>query len=236
MKNSFMWRFKLSVAVIMIFATGLICYNGFTMTESTISNLYWGNTGDQVSKVQSRLRDWGYYKGNVDGFFGVKTWLAVRKFQAYNGLNITGIVDDDTKVALGFTTNAQDIAATYQSSSVTTNDDAYLLAMLINGEARGEPFVGKVAVGAVVMNRVRDPRFPKTIAGVIFQPGAFSAVDDGQMWLPPSSESLKAARDAISGWDPTGGALYYYNAMKVSNYWIFDRPIVTQIGRHIFAR
>ncbi|HCD10601.1 MAG TPA: spore cortex-lytic enzyme, partial [Thermoanaerobacter sp.] len=138
--------------------------------------------------------------------------------------------------ALGFTTTAQDLAAYYASSSVTTNDDVYLLAMLINGEARGEPYIGKVAVGAVVMNRVRDPRFPKTIAGVIFQPGAFSAVDDGQMWLPPTNDSIRAARDAIAGWDPTGGALYYYNAARVTSYWIFNRPIITQIGSHIFAR
>ncbi|AIS53411.1 spore cortex-lytic enzyme [Thermoanaerobacter kivui] len=237
MKRDFIFRLKIIIAVLAIFITATLEYTAYNLNKTAMSNLYWGNTGSDVAKVQSRLKDWGYYNGAVDGFFGVRTWLAVRKFQAYNGLNVTGIVDDDTKVALGFTTTAQDIAATYQAStSVTTNDDAYLLAMLINGEARGEPYIGKVAVGAVVMNRVRDPRFPKTIAGVIFQPGAFSAVDDGQMWLPPTNDSIRAARDAIAGWDPTGGALYYYNAARVTNYWIFNRPIITQIGSHIFAR
>lgn len=236
MKIDFILRIKIIITILAIFITAVFEYAAYDLTKTAMSNLYWGNTGSDVAKVQVRLKDWGYYTGAVDGFFGVKTWLAVRKFQAYNGLNVTGIVDDDTKVALGFTTTAQDLAAYQASSSVTTNDDVYLLAMLINGEARGEPYIGKVAVGAVVMNRVRDPRFPKTIAGVIFQPGAFSAVDDGQMWLPPANDSIKAARDAIAGWDPTGGALYYYNAARVTSYWIFNRPIITQIGSHIFAR
>ncbi|AAM25675.1 MAG: Spore cortex-lytic enzyme prepeptide [Caldanaerobacter subterraneus] len=233
---SFRVRFKVIIAILVVFTTAVFEYTAISMTKTAMSNLYWGNTGSDVAKVQARLKAWGYYDGPVDGFFGVKTWLAVRKFQAYNGLAVTGIVDDDTKVALGFTTTAQDLAAYRATSSAGISDDVYLLAMLINGEARGEPYIGKVAVGAVVMNRVRDPRFPKTIPGVIFQPGAFSAVEDGQMWLPPTEESIKAAIDAVSGWDPTGGALYYYNAARVTNYWIFTRPILTQIGRHIFAR
>ncbi|ADH61797.1 spore cortex-lytic enzyme [Thermoanaerobacter mathranii subsp. mathranii str. A3] len=236
MRKDFILRIKIIITILIIFITVVFEYAAYDLTKTAMANLYWGNTGSDVAKVQARLKDWGYYQGAVDGFFGVRTWLAVRKFQAYNGLNVTGIVDDDTKVALGFTTTAQDLAAYQASSSVTTNDDVYLLAMLINGEARGEPYIGKVAVGAVVMNRVRDPRFPKTIAGVIFQPGAFSAVDDGQMWLPPTNDSIRAARDAIAGWDPTGGALYYYNPVRVTSFWIFNRPIITQIGSHIFAR
>ncbi|WP_028992337.1 spore cortex-lytic enzyme [Thermoanaerobacter thermocopriae] len=236
MRKDFILRIKIIITILIIFITVVFEYVAYDLTKTAMANLYWGNTGSDVAKVQARLKDWGYYQGAVDGFFGVRTWLAVRKFQAYNGLNVTGIVDDDTKVALGFTTTAQDLAAYQASSSVTTNDDVYLLAMLINGEARGEPYIGKVAVGAVVMNRVRDPRFPKTIAGVIFQPGAFSAVDDGQMWLPPTNDSIRAARDAIAGWDPTGGALYYYNPVRVTSFWIFNRPIITQIGSHIFAR
>ncbi|ADD03430.1 spore cortex-lytic enzyme [Thermoanaerobacter italicus Ab9] len=236
MRKDFILRIKIIITILIIFITAVFEYVAYDLTKTAMANLYWGNTGSDVAKVQARLKDWGYYRGAVDGFFGVRTWLAVRKFQAYNGLNVTGIVDDDTKVALGFTTTAQDLAAYQASSSVTTNDDVYLLAMLINGEARGEPYIGKVAVGAVVMNRVRDPRFPKTIAGVIFQPGAFSAVDDGQMWLPPTNDSIRAARDAIAGWDPTGGALYYYNPVRVTSFWIFNRPIITQIGSHIFAR
>jgi N-acetylmuramoyl-L-alanine amidase len=236
MRKDFILRIKIIITILIIFITVVFEYAAYDLTKTAMANLYWGNTGSDVAKVQARLKDWGYYQGAVDGFFGVRTWLAVRKFQAYNGLNVTGIVDDDTKVALGFTTTDQDLAAYQASSSVTTNDDVYLLAMLINGEARGEPYIGKVAVGAVVMNRVRDPRFPKTIAGVIFQPGAFSAVDDGQMWLPPTNDSIRAARDAIAGWDPTGGALYYYNPVRVTSFWIFNRPIITQIGSHIFAR
>ncbi|WP_434564953.1 spore cortex-lytic enzyme [Thermoanaerobacterium thermosaccharolyticum] len=238
MKNYSISRIKVILLILILFTTFCIEYSALNMSMTAMSNLYWGNSGSDVSRLQSRLKDWGYYDGPVDGFFGVRTWLAVRKFQANNGLNVTGIVDDETKVALGFNTSTSAaISSTYNAAtSTTTNDDVYLLAMLINGEARGEPFVGKVAVGAVVMNRVRSPMFPHTIAGVIFQPGAFSAVDDGQMWLPPSQDSIRAAEDAIAGWDPTGGALYYYNASKVQNYWIFNRPIITQIGSHIFAR
>ncbi|MDI6604736.1 MAG: spore cortex-lytic enzyme [Thermoanaerobacteraceae bacterium] len=238
MGNCSIPRWKIIIVILMLFITGTIEYTAYFLSKTTMSNLYWGNSGDDVYAVQIRLKDWGYLNGPVDGFYGVKTWLAVRRFQGNNGLNVNGIVDDETKAALGFnTTSNTNISSSYQAAtSTTTNDDVYLLAMLINGEARGEPFVGEVAVGAVVMNRVRSPKFPKTIAGVIFQPGAFSAVDDGQMWLPPSEESIKAAQDAISGWDPTGGALYYYNAAKVTNYWIFNKPIITQIGAHIFAR
>ncbi len=161
MRKDFILRIKIIITILIIFITVVFEYVAYDLTKTAMANLYWGNTGSDVAKVQARLKDWGYYQGAVDGFFGVRTWLAVRKFQAYNGLNVTGIVDDDTKVALGFTTTAQDLAAYQASSSVTTNDDVYLLAMLINGEARGEPYIGKVAVGAVVMNRVRDPRFPK---------------------------------------------------------------------------
>ncbi|MDE4543164.1 spore cortex-lytic enzyme [Thermoanaerobacterium sp. R66] len=238
MKNYSVSRIKVVLLILILFTTFCVELSTLNMSIKTMSNLYWGNSGSDVSRVQSRLKDWGYYDGPVDGFFGVRTWLAVRKFQANNGLNVTGIVDDQTKVALGFNISKYtSISSTYTPvTSTTTNDDVYLLAMLINGEARGEPFIGKVAVGAVVMNRVRSPMFPHTIAGVIFQPGAFSAVDDGQMWLPPTQDCIRAAQDAIAGWDPTGGALYYYNASRVQNYWIFNRPIITQIGNHIFAR
>ncbi|SNX53950.1 spore cortex-lytic enzyme [Thermoanaerobacterium sp. RBIITD] len=231
-------RLKIIALILILFITFTLEYSALNLSKTAISNLYWGNTGNDVSAVQTRLRDWGYYNGPIDGFFGVKMWLAVRRFQANNGLNVTGIVDDATKTALGFDIGAASaISGTYQATTSTTiSDDVYLLAMLISGEARGEPYIGKVAVGAVVMNRIRSPKFPHTIPGVIFQPGAFSAVDDGQMWIPPSQDSIRAAQDAISGWDPTGGALYYYNAAKVQNFWIFNRPIITQIGNHIFAR
>lgn len=238
MRNYAFSRFKAILMILILFLTFTFEYAALNLTRTTISNLYWGTSGNDVTQVQTRLRDWGYYKGPIDGFFGVKMWLAVRRFQANNGLYITGTVDDQTKTALGFDIGAASaISSTYNAStSTTTNDDVYLLAMLISGEARGEPYVGKVAVGAVVMNRIRSPKFPHTIAGVIFQPGAFSAVDDGQMWVPPTSDCIKAAQDAIAGWDPTGGALYYYNAARVQNFWIFNKPIITQIGRHIFAR
>ena len=183
--------------------------------------------------MQRRLKNWGYYDGPVDGVYGAKTYRAVRKFQAKNGLRVDGIVGPETKRALGIPTGTPAYKAT---RGVTDRDNVYLLAQAIHGEARGEPYIGQVAVGAVILNRVRHPSFPNTIAGVIFQPGAFTAVTDGQMFLPPNDTALKAARDALNGWDPTGGAIYYYNPAKTTNRWIYTRPVVKVIGKHWFAK
>lgn len=196
--------------------------------------LSWGSRGSEVSDAQRRLKNWGYYTGTVDGVYGAKMYQAVIKFQKKNGLTPDGVIGNATKRALGM--RITPATTTTPSRGVSGRDDYTLLARLIHGEARGEPYIGKVAVGAVVLNRVKSSKFPNSVAGVIFQPGAFTAVADGQVWLNPDNESLKAARDALSGWDPSGGALYYYNPAKTTSGWIWSRPVITVIGKHRFAR
>lgn len=189
---------------------------------------YYGSRGDEVKQIQTRLKNWGYYKGNIDGIYGYQTYQAVRLFQQKNGLKVDGIAGPETLAALGLPTG--------KSTSQTSNKDLNLLARVIYAEARGEPYVGQVAIGAVVLNRVRDSRFPKTIAGVIYQPGAFTAVADGQINLEPNETAYKAARDALNGWDPTYGCVYYWNPATATSKWVWSRPIVTQIGKHVFAK
>ena len=189
----------------------------------------YGDTGDMVKTIQTKLKNWGYYDGAVDGVFGTSTQEAVKYFQRQNGLTVDGVVGSATARALGLTLEGD--------SGGTSNDsrDVYLLAKAIHAEARGEPYTGQVAVGAVILNRVRSPEFPNTIAGVIYQKGAFTAVDDGQINLEPNEESMRAARDAMNGWDPSGGCLYYYNPRTATSQWIFTREVVIVIGNHNFA-
>lgn len=194
--------------------------------------LKWGSRGEQVKQVQTKLKNWGYYKGKVDGIYGWRTAIAVKAFQRKNGLKADGIVGNATAKALGMKTGT----ATAARKSTSRSNEVYTLAQAIHGEARGEPYIGQVAVGAVILNRVDSPKFPNTIAGVIFQPGAFTAVSDGQMFQPPGDSALKAARDALNGWDPSGGALYYYNPAKTTNKWIWSRPIIKVIGKHYFCK
>jgi N-acetylmuramoyl-L-alanine amidase len=190
---------------------------------------YYGSRGQEVKDIQFQLRKWGYYDGSIDGIYGYKTYQAVREFQRKNGLKVDGIAGPETLAGLGLPTGRA-------TTTVSSNKDVNLLAHIIHGEARGEPYTGKVAVGAVVLNRTRDSRFPKTIAGVIYQPGAFDAVSDGQINLQPDDSSYKAARDALNGWDPTYGCIYYWNPATATSKWIWSRPIVTQIGKHVFAK
>ncbi|MCX7921134.1 MAG: spore cortex-lytic enzyme [Clostridia bacterium] len=199
--------------------------------RATIS--YYGSSGQEVIDIQAKLYKWGYYKGIVDGKYGYKTYQAVRSFQAKNGLKVDGVAGPQTLAALGLPTRN-----TSPSTAATTSasGDVRLLAHLIHGEARGEPYTGQVAVGAVIMNRIRDGRFPKTIAGVIYQPGAFDAVKDGQINLAPTTTSYKAARDALNGWDPSGGAVYYFNPSTATSKWIWTRTIIRVIGKHYFAK
>ena len=189
--------------------------------------VYWGMRGDEVVRVQQKLRQWGYYDGSADGVFGQETYEAVVRFQKKNGLKADGVAGPATLAALGMPTAA---AAASQGES-----EIYLLARLVHGEARGEPYVGKVAVAAVVLNRVRSASFPNTISGVIYQSGAFDCVADGQINLTPDSESIRAARDAMNGWDPSGGCLYYYNPVTATSAWIWTREIRLAIGNHNFA-
>lgn len=189
-----------------------------------------------VEIAQRKLKQWGYYNGSVDGIYGRNTYFAVIKFQRRNGLKVDGYIGPETEKALGITgkTKAQNYTAT--SKGVSKTDDLTLLAMAINGEARGEPYVGQVAVGSVILNRVKNPSFPNSIAGVIYQPLAFEAVSNGQIYEPIESNSYKAARDAMNGWDPTGGALYYWNPVKSTSTWIWRLNPTLRIGRHVFAK
>ncbi len=187
-----------------------------------------GQTGSTVKKIQTKLKRWGYYKGNVDGIFGSQTKEAVKYFQRKNGLSVDGIVGAQTLKALG-------ISLSSTSSSTYSDNDITLLARLIYGEARGESYTGQVAVGAVVLNRVKSSAFPNTISGVIYQKNAFTAVNDGQINLTPNQTAKNAARDALNGWDPTNGALYYYNPAIATSSWIFSRTTLTTIGNHVFA-
>ena len=192
-----------------------------------------GSSGDAVVAVQKKLKQWGYYNGTVDGVFGSQTEAAVIYFQRKNGLTPDGIVGKKTAAALGISLTQSSGANAGGSGS---SDDVYLLAQCIHGEARGEPYKGQVAVGAVILNRVRSSAFPNSIAGVIYQRGAFSVVADGQINMAPNDSSLRAAKDAMNGWDPTGGCLYYYNPKKTSNAWILSRPIMLRIGEHVFCK
>nr|WP_246582960.1 spore cortex-lytic enzyme [Clostridium simiarum] len=193
----------------------------------------YGSRGGTVTEIQSRLKRWGYYDGSVDGIYGYQTYTAVRKFQGKNGLAVDGVVGTNTLAALGI--NQTDSTAANNSSKTYNNQDVMLLARLINGEARGEPYEGQVAVGAVVLNRTRDPEFPSTVAGVIYQPGAFTAIVDGQINANLEQNSINAARDALNGWDPSGGAIYYFNPAKTTNKWIWSRPLIKVIGKHRFC-
>ncbi|MCR5664435.1 MAG: spore cortex-lytic enzyme [Oscillospiraceae bacterium] len=187
-----------------------------------------GSSGATVTEIQKRLKNWGYYDGAVDGVFGSRTEAAVRWFQRKNGLNADGQVGPQTLAALGLPTGGG--AAGSDSSG-----DLYLLARLISAEARGEPYVGQVAVGAVVLNRVRHPSFPNTVSGVIYQNGAFTCVSDGQFNKPIAESAYRAAQDALNGWDPSGGAIYYFNPATATSAWIWSRPAIVTIGRHRFC-
>lgn len=190
-----------------------------------------GSAGSEVRAIQQRLKEWGYYKGSVDGVYGASTKAAVVKFQKANSLTADGVAGNATLAAIGLPTG-QSAPGTGSQSSSSVN----LLARLINGEARGETYEGQVAVGAVVLNRVQHPSFPNSVSGVIYQPQAFTAVDDGQINAAVEASCLRAARDALAGWDPTGGAIYYYNPVTATNKWIRSRPVITTIGKHIFCK
>lgn len=188
-----------------------------------------GSRGDEVRAVQRKLKSLGYYTGAVDGIYGAGTQSAVRKFQRNCGLKADGIAGPKTLLYLGIT-NTGSSGGKYSSSDVN------LLARVISAEARGEPYKGQVAVGAVVLNRVRHSSFPDTISGVIYQPGAFSCINDSNWSKPVVDSARKAAQDCINGWDPTGGCIYYYNPAKTSNKWMHSRPTITVIGSHRFCK
>lgn len=188
-----------------------------------------GSTGQEVRNIQSRLKAWGYYTGGVDGVYGWQTTDAVKSFQRSNKLTPDGVAGSATLEKIGLPTGTAPSSSSYEA-------DVNLLARIINGEARGEPYEGQVAVGAVVLNRVKHSSFPNTIAGVIYQDGAFTAIDDGQINANMYQSCYKAARDALNGWDPTSGAIYYYNPRTATNTWIRSRPVIKTIGKHLFCK
>ncbi|QEK13273.1 spore cortex-lytic enzyme [Crassaminicella thermophila] len=214
-----------------------LTYDSYFNIGSALETLYWGSSGSEVKQLQTKLKNWGYYDGPIDGVFGGGTFEAVKKFQKKNGLTVDGVVGPKTAEKLGFPVEKTTKGADYRPSSqgTTRNDEVTLLAKAITGEARGEPYIGQVAVGAVILNRTRHPSFPNTIAGVIYQPGAFTAVSDGQINLPPEDSCIKAAQDALNGWDPTGGCLYYWNPATATSKWIWSRKVVKKIGKHWFG-
>lgn len=219
-----MKRRALAVAVIAALNALLIA-----LAQTAYADLYKrGSSGQRVTEIQTRLKNWGYYDGGIDGVYGSRTEAAVRWFQRQNGLSADGQAGPQTLAALGLPTGE---GGTPQDSS----GDVYLLARLISAEARGEPYVGQVAVGAVVLNRVRHPSFPSTVSGVIYQTDAFTCVSDGQFNEPIAESAYRAAQDALGGWDPSGGAIYYFNPATATSRWIWSRPLIVTIGNHRFC-
>ena len=190
-----------------------------------------GSSGSEVRKIQEKLKRWGYYSGSVDGIYGSGTESAVKKFQKANGLKADGIAGKATLNAMGISSSNSS-----SSSGGNNSNDLNLLSRVVYSEARGEPYVGQVAVAAIVLNRVSHSSFPNSVAGVVYQSGAFDAVSDGQINLTPDSTARKAAQDAINGWDPTYGSIYYFNPSTATSKWIWSRPQVLTIGKHIFCR
>lgn len=201
-------------------------------THTTEALSKYGSTGSEVRQIQTKLKNWGYYSGNVDGIYGTQTKEAVIWFQRRNGLAADGIAGPATLKAMGIFSSG----SSGNNSSAHSQTDYNLLARLISAEARGEPYVGQVAVGAVVLNRMKHPSFPDTMSGVIYQKGAFSCLYDGQFNQPVAESAYRAAQDALNGWDPSGGAIYYFNPATATNKWIWSRPHITTIGKHRFCK
>ncbi len=215
---------KLTLVLAVIFAVNIVI---ITLAQTAFAETYKrGSSGSVVSEIQTKLKSWGYYSYTVDGIYGSRTEEAVKLFQKKNGLTVDGMAGPATLKALGITSS---------STQSSTSGDVYLLARLISAEARGEPYSGQVAVGAVVLNRVKHPSFPNTISGVIYQSGAFSCLQDGQFNQPVADSAYRAAQDALNGSDPSGGAIYYFNPSTATSSWIWSRPLITVIGKHRFC-
>ena len=219
----------LVIIIISAFSSFVIIFSDNINVSYALSK--YGSRGEEVRQIQTKLKRWGYYKGNVDGIYGSGTLEAVKYFQRKNGLKVDGIAGKETLKAMGIMTSS-----TSSSTSSSNSNDVNLLARLIYGEARGEPYTGQVAVGAVVMNRVKNSSFPNTISGVVYQSGSFDVVSDGQINLSPNSTAKKAAQDALNGWDPSYGAIYYFNPKTATNKWIWSRPVTVVIGNHRFCK
>ena len=216
--------------IIMLLGAGYFGYQLFINNQAITVLSKYGSRGSEVTQIQTKLKRWGYYNGSVDGIYGSQTLSAVKYFQRKNGLAVDGIAGPKTLAAMGIYSSSS------SSSSSTNSNDLNLLSRLVYGEARGEPYTGQVAVAAVVLNRVKNPAFPNTIAGVIYQSGAFDVVSDGQINLTPNATAKKAAQDALNGWDPSYGAIYYFNPKTATSAWIWSRPMTVTIGNHRFCK
>lgn len=221
---------KILISTIFVILTAIAAFTIIQRNNTVEALSKYGSRGDEVKQIQEKLKRWGYYNGSVDGIYGTQTLNAVKSFQKKNGLTVDGIAGPKTLAAMGITSSGNSTSSTSNSSNVN------LLAHLIYGESRGESYIGQVAVGAVIMNRVKSNLFPNTIAGVIYQSGAFDAVSDGQINMTPDSTATKAAQDAINGWDPSYGAIYYFNPATATNKWIWSRPVTVTIGKHRFCK
>lgn len=223
--------FNTALCIVLILSVGLTAVLLFTDVirsedSAEAATVRQGSTGATVRQIQQKLKNWGYYKGSVDGIFGSQTRAAVVYFQQKNGLTVDGIVGKQTAAAMGISLS---------SNTSSNSSNVYLLARAVYGEARGEPYVGQVAIAAVILNRVKSPEFPNTISGVIYQRGAFTVVSDGQINLTPNDTAIRAAQDAMNGWDPTYGCLFYYNPNTATNAWIRQKTVLLSIGRHVFC-
>jgi len=215
----------LLLGLVVTFDVGLMSWNSEVEALSK-----YGSRGTEVRTIQEKLKRWGYYSGSVDGIYGSQTVSAVKKFQKKNGLTVDGIAGAQTLKAMGITSSSSSSSSSNNSSNVN------LLARVVYGEARGEPYTGQVAVAAVVLNRVKSSKFPNSISGVVYQSGAFDAVADGQINMTPDTTAKKAAQDALNGWDPSYGAIYYFNPSTATNKWIWSRPMTVTIGKHRFCK
>ena len=211
---------RLALALALLFAVNSIIISQAQSAQAATYRV--GSTGSEVRTIQTKLKNWGYYDGSVDGIYGSQTAEAVKYFQRSNGLSADGIVGAATRKALGM-------------PSAGTSASLDLLARVISAEARGEPYSGQVAVGAVILNRVEHPSFPNTVAGVVYQPGAFTCMVDGQIDQPVADSAVRAAREALNGADPSGGAIYYFNPSTATSAWIWSRPLIKVIGNHRFC-
>ena len=232
-KGDFLMKKKFLIITLLAFLIIMyISYNVFfrkDFNESYALSKY-GSRSSEVTQIQTKLKRWGYYTGAIDGIYGTQTLNAVKWFQSKNGLTVDGIAGPKTLEAMGiFNANSSNSSSNYSG-------DTALLARLVYAESRGEPYTGQVAVASVVLNRVKSSSFPNTIAGVIYQAGAFSVVSDGQINLTPNDTAKKATQDAINGWDPSYGAIYYFNPDTATNKWIWSRPVTVVIGKHRFCK
>ena len=215
---------KLALALAVLFAVNSLLILLFQSADA--ASYKQGSSGETIKQIQTRLKNWGYYTYTVDGIYGSRTTAAVKKFQKNNGLQADGIAGPATLSKMGISSSA---------AAAGISNDTALLARLISAEARGEPYIGQVAVGAVVLNRMEHPSFPNSLSGVIYQSGAFTCITDGQFNQPVSESAYSAARDALNGWDPSGGAIYYFNPATATSAWIWSRPLIVTIGKHRFC-